>query len=91
MMNDSTILIGRTLKQLRKKRGFTQQMLAARVGFSVRTVQAYEQGLRDFRLCPVLFFARCADCFAMTVAQLWLTINVHDLYGWDDAYFDTDC
>ena len=91
MMNDSTVFAGRVLKQIRKKRGFTQQMLANRVGFSVRTLQAYEQGHRDFRLCPVIFFARCADSFAMTIKQLWLAIDAHDPYGWNDGYFDTDC
>ena len=91
MMNDSTVLAGRVLKQLREKRGFTQKMLADRVGISLRTVQAYEQGQRDFRLCPVVFFARFADCFAMTVEQLWFSIDSHSLYGWDDGCFDTNC
>ncbi len=50
----------RRLQKMRKLRGMTQQELSAKTGISIRTIQAYENGDRNFSGAGIDVLLKCA-------------------------------
>lgn len=89
-MHDSSLessekeVIALRLLELRRRLGFTQGVMAAKLGVSDRTYKYYEQGQRD---APLLFLIQTA---ALAQTDLnWLltgeTREIHDLDLYDRA------
>ncbi|SNY95095.1 XRE family transcriptional regulator [Flagellimonas pacifica] len=58
-----------SIKQLRRKKGVSQTLLAEAVGVSLRTIQTYER--RDANI-PTKNLSKIATYFDMTIAELYL-------------------
>lgn len=58
------------LKGMREKRGLTQAELAERSGVSIRTVQAYEQGLKDINKAAAITLYRMSQILRCAIEDL---------------------
>ena len=70
------ILFGARLRELRQKRGLSQQALAARVGIPQTHISAMETGIQLPNLMTIL---RLADALEFKVTKLMSEFNEGDL------------
>lgn len=63
---DSLNIMGARIKDLRLKKGYTQQELAKKMGYTSRsTINKIEKGLVDLTQSKILEFSRILDCSPM--------------------------
>ena len=67
MEKDLLVGFGNRLKELRKKRGLTQQNMADMMGITMRNYQRYEYGMINVPATTLNFFA---DYFGVTTDYL---------------------
>lgn len=67
MEKDLLVGFGNRLKELRKKRGLTQQSMADMMGITMRNYQRYEYGMINVPATTLNFFA---DYFGVTTDYL---------------------
>ncbi|MBQ3230431.1 MAG: helix-turn-helix transcriptional regulator [Clostridia bacterium] len=75
---------GDKLRSVREERGLSQSQLAARAGLSVRMLQDYEQGKRDFngaKLKTILRICIALECKLEDVINEPETMDLLRQYG----------
>jgi transcriptional regulator with XRE-family HTH domain len=72
-------LLGAQLRQLRTKRGLSQQALAERVGIPQTHVSAIELGLKFPNLLTILRFAVALECKVIDLVGVFDRTNLSEL------------
>ena len=59
-----------TLKRVRASKGFTQRSLSEATGISLRTIQHWEQGSKDFNQAAVITAHKVAQVLGVEMVEL---------------------
>jgi len=61
-MNDTTVLFGQRLRELRERRSVSQEKLAARAGLNRTYISKIERGQRNITLDTITRLAEALEC-----------------------------